>query len=86
MRAQRPNLARVVLALREALVLLERFEVSADSIQQRCLDALALGPASTTTVVTFVRKRRGDVRDCLRLMAQAGVIVRDGRRWRLPED
>ena len=86
MSAQRPNLRRVALALREALVLFERFEQSGDSLPQRILDALALGPASTATVTVIVRKRRHDVRSTLKLMAEAGQIVRDGRNWKLLED
>ena len=87
--SRHPELHQVATALRQALLIIERFETASErpNLPDRVREVLEHGPASTATIRELTRKRGSDVRAVLKLMQEAGQIVRgENGRWELKED
>jgi hypothetical protein len=89
MRPHAPTLRDVAALLREALLAIEQLQ--ARPLDERVLDLLTFGPASTVTVARLLRRRQGDVRVVLKLLADAGRVRREPHvagkgRWQLVGD
>ena len=81
-----PTLRDLIQDVRRVLTKLERFEGQRLPIDQAILEALTdCGDMSTSAVATLIRRRRGDVLRTLRLMHEAGRIVRRNEKWGIDE-